>query len=663
VPRTAESTDAPRTFSDSSSAPRAVAALFVPPADGQHLLIAALSLRAAGIPVMIGGPSVPSLQPFIDAGYACVEAEVGADLVNQAWKAHGLPVLAVSDAVILPENFLGPALDLLAGDVRIATVSFISNDAGLLSFPENNRPSPRLLEGHDAVSLTRLLRERGPRTKPTPIPTAKGAAVLLSETALGAAGGLTTGQATSMDYSIAEFCARTRSRGFVHLLDDTTFLARQRSPASSPWAAETVDDMDPVERNCLHVEYPMEVAFIHAEATSHSAPLALSLRLAKAKVQGLRILVDGSYLGPHEMGTQVSMLATIDALRLRDEVHEVVVALTQPIPDYARDVMTAPKVRAEQIPLGDLTTVGHVNVAHRMIQPDMGFSVSPWKQAADVVVITFLDLIAYRIGAYHETAEGWARYRNAIRRGAAEADAITVISDDVKLQVELERLPIDPSRLASVPFGTEHLRGDEAASIPGALLERGFVDGQFVLCLGTDYTHKNRDLALATMAELRARGWPHALVMAGPTVSDGSSRLSETRVILGATDNLDHDVYSLPDVSSAERNWLLWHADLVLYPTSAEGFGFVPYEAARFGTPSLFINFGPLHELAPDIPVVAKDWLPTSLASSAERLLGDPALAQAQVEACLTAGATYTWAATAGDLIDLYYRVLAMPPR
>ena len=103
----------------------------------------------------------------------------------------------------------------------------------------------------------------------------------------------------------------------------------------------------------------------------------------------------------------------------------------------------------------------------------------------------------------------------------------------------------------------------------------------------------------------------------------------------------------LPDLPSAERNWLMRHADLVLYPSSAEGFGLVPYEAARFGTPTLFTRFGPLQELAPDIPVAADDWSPDALAEAADSLLSDPALARVQVESCLAAGTKYTWAATA----------------
>jgi glycosyltransferase involved in cell wall biosynthesis len=105
------------------------------------------------------------------------------------------------------------------------------------------------------------------------------------------------------------------------------------------------------------------------------------------------------------------------------------------------------------------------------------------------------------------------------------------------------------------------------------------------------------------------------------------------------------------------------HADLVLYPSSAEGFGLVPFEAARFGTPTLFTRFGPLQEMAPDIPVAAENWSPEALAAAADTLLSDRAQARVQVESCLEAGAKYTWAATAERLTDLYRQILALAPR
>ena len=68
------------------------------------------SLSSAGIHVVAGGPSGEVLVPFREMGCECLVAGNAADLINQTWTLHHLPVLAVADAVSLPDNFLGRAL-------------------------------------------------------------------------------------------------------------------------------------------------------------------------------------------------------------------------------------------------------------------------------------------------------------------------------------------------------------------------------------------------------------------------------------------------------------------------------------------------------------------------------------------------------------------------
>jgi glycosyltransferase involved in cell wall biosynthesis len=642
---------------------QAVAALFVPSFNANLLLTAVWSLQSEGIEVVVGGPSAEYLVPFGEIGCHCLAAISPADLFNKVWELRRLPVLAVGDAVTVPDNFLGRALALMADDLRVASVSFLSNDAGFLSFPIKNDPSIRPPDGHDARSVTRLLRDLGPHDPPTPIPSAVGAVVLLAPSALGAVGGFVPGPTAEMTGSIADFAARARGRGFVHLLDDSTFFVRHRAPGDIPHRIGTTDDLHPADRHWIHKLYPNEVEFVDKEARSARSPLAMAHGLARAKVLGVSVAVDGSYLGPIETGTQVSILATVEALSRRHDVREVVVALQSDIPRYAADVMSMPKVVPRRVDFRTLEGLGHCDVAHRLIQPDQWFSVDLWRTKCDRMILSILDLIAYRNGSYHADVDEWLTYRKSIWAGVAAADAVVTISEDVKVQVELERLPVDPQRLHAIPFGTEHLTGEEPTEIPRELLLRGFIEGQFILVLGTDYAHKNRDLAIAVLAELRDRGHSHTLVMAGPTVPHGSSRLSEIIRLQHGKPPIESEVYLLPDVPSAERNWLMRHADLVLYPSSAEGFGLVPFEAARFGTPTLFTRFGPLQEMAPDIPVAAEDWSPEALAAAADALLTDQAQARVQVESCLEAGAKYTWAATAERLTDLYRHVLAFPPK
>jgi glycosyltransferase involved in cell wall biosynthesis len=223
----------------------------------------------------------------------------------------------------------------------------------------------------------------------------------------------------------------------------------------------------------------------------------------------------------------------------------------------------------------------------------------------------------------------------------------------------MERLPVEPDRLFVAENGTDHLTGDEAGWMPAELQRRGFLAGEFAAVLGVNYSHKNRDLAVRAFTELRERGIAMSLVCVGALAPQGTSRVHEAR----AASRYDSDVFVIPDVSSEERNWLLRHASVVLYPTSAEGFGLVPYEAARFGTPTVLVPFGPLRETAGSLPVGAANWTPQALADAAEALVRDPALAQQQVSAALEAGTSYTWDRTAANLVRVYRSILARPSR
>jgi glycosyltransferase involved in cell wall biosynthesis len=234
---------------------------------------------------------------------------------------------------------------------------------------------------------------------------------------------------------------------------------------------------------------------------------------------------------------------------------------------------------------------------------------------------------------------------------------VTTISHDVKAMAELEHLPIESDRVFVIPYGTEHLTGNEPGRPPAALQGHPAIASEFLLCMGTNYTHKNRDLAIAVLNELVDRGRDYSLVLAGPSIPYGTSRVEEVMVLEPRS-----PVAVLPDVTAEERNWLLRHATVVVYPTSAEGFGLVPFEAARFGTPTVHVGFGPLLELWTP-PVVVDRWDAAAFADAVEALADDPDIAKAQVETALASARNYAWSRTAEELVVMYRTILAMPSR
>jgi hypothetical protein len=105
---------------------------------------------------------------------------------------------------------------------------------------------------------------------------------------------------------------------------------------------------------------------------------------------------------------------------------------------------------------------------------------------------------------------------------------------------------------------------------------------------------------------------------------------------------------------------LLESAAAVLYPSSAEGFGFVPYEAAILGTPSTFTNFGPLKEIS-QITKIPTRWNTTEYATDLAQLLTEPLNGEQRVNQLREVISTYTWNKFAQGFTELATKIATMP--
>ena len=380
---------------------------------------------------------------------------------------------------------------------------------------------------------------------------------------------------------------------------------------------------------------------------------------------GLQIAVDATWLGPYQTGAQVLTTAAGTALAQHPGVSSIRLTGLTELPDYARHLLDLP----------NLTLATDEQVQSNIIwfpnQIDARSNIGQARELGRRVVTTYLDLIAYDIPRYHASPEAWGVYRALQRRIALSVDGITTISADVATRL-LEEVPrLEPERVRPIPLGLDHISAQSASLTPPPAitdLAAQLRSRRFLLVLGNDFAHKNRDFAIAVWQEVLRRGVSCDLVLAGLHVRTSSSAAQEAERLRTHVD-LRGRVHTLGHVDEPTRAWLLANASAVLYPSSAEGFGLVPYEAAILGTPTTFASFGPLREIAQpnDTRTAAATNLPAhwtidAFATDVVALLNEPAAERARLELLQRAISRHTWADFAASLVEMFTLTLQRPP-
>ena len=371
---------------------------------------------------------------------------------------------------------------------------------------------------------------------------------------------------------------------------------------------------------------------------------------------GLNLWVDITWLGPHETGAQVLATAALGALQRQSGVDTITLSGAATLPKYAEHLRDLPGIELH----GDDTPVPQADIAWYPNQIDRRSNIAQARAQGRRVVTTYLDLIAYDIPRYHASANDWAAYRHLQRAVALSVDGITTISQDVANRLLIEVPQLDASRVRAIPLGLDHISVAPREPESDIELLRNQVSVRpFVLVLGNDFVHKNRDFAISVWERVLEAGVNCDLVLAGLHVRSSSSRAAEDRLVSQHT-NLRGSVHTVGHVSSESRTWLMANAAVVLYPSSAEGFGFVPYEAAALGTPSSFVHFGPLAELS-GVRDAPSRWSVDEVAADLTRLLTQEDAAAGRVTDLQRVMTELTWERFAERLVAFFGETLSSP--
>jgi glycosyltransferase involved in cell wall biosynthesis len=272
------------------------------------------------------------------------------------------------------------------------------------------------------------------------------------------------------------------------------------------------------------------------------------------------------------------------------------------------------------------------------------------------LVVSIMDVIHLCSPKYRHTWSSLLYARPMLNAAARKADHIITVSNYSKTQI-METLGTPGSKISVIHCGVgaqfRQVGGQRESSAAAGILG---IDGPFLLYVGNLKPHKNVPTLLRAFAELRrGKKLAHSLLIVGEDAKWKRSVVEEC-LRLGIGDSTVFAPYVSPE--------LLPHiyaaADLLVMPSTVEGFGLPVLESMACGTPVVCSIAASLPEVAGDAALYFDPASHEDLAAQIERLLNSSELRVSLREKGLQRAQQFSWQEFTRKHLEVYYQLLGL---
>jgi glycosyltransferase involved in cell wall biosynthesis len=272
------------------------------------------------------------------------------------------------------------------------------------------------------------------------------------------------------------------------------------------------------------------------------------------------------------------------------------------------------------------------------------------------MLVSIHDVIHITAPVYRRDVRAWLYARPVLNLVARKADHIVTVSEYSKAQI-VDQLRVPSSKVTAIYNGVNSQfccadRNEAFAAVSTAL----GLKSPYVLYVGNLKPHKNVSTLLRAFAMLRkGTDIPQELLIIGDDARWGRARREECSR-LGINDT----THFVPEVAQKLLPKIYAAADLLVMPSTIEGFGLPVLEAMACGTPVVCSRATSLPEVGGDAVLYFDPASPEDLASVIERVVNSSELQEKLREKGLERAKRFTWEDSIRKHVELYGHLLGL---